>query len=380
MYSPQQYSQASACLVLEDGTHYLGQSIGLPNSKNIGELVFNTGLTGYQEILTDPSYAGQIVTLTYPEIGNYGVNEQDNQSRGVFCRGLVIKNISPVVSSWRANNSENLSDYLVRHSLSGIYGVDTRSITRKLREHGSMRSVVYASSSITPELIESLVVEVDESPSMKGQNFLREVSTPKPYRIMTSQVSKGTVVVLDLGLKLNMLDLLLARGYDVQVMPFDSTLQDIKQHSPIGIFLSNGPGDPSTCLSQIELIKQILESQLAPVFGVCLGHQLLSTALGAQTFKLKFGHRGSNHPVVDHDTRKVLITSQNHGFAVDANSVDSSLVEVTHTSLNDQTVEGIQSLKYKAFSVQFHPEACPGPRDTQYLFDRFAENIDNYSL
>lgn len=369
-----------AVLLLEDGTCFHGKALGRRDNKSFGEIVFNTGMTGYQEILTDPSYAGQIVTLTYTEIGNYGINHSDNQSRKSFAKGLVIKNISPITSSWRAEKELDLDGFLKKEGLSGIYDIDTRALTRKIRSEGAMRSVLYTGSEVKdPKKLEKLLEEVKESPSMVGRRLTEEVTTEDIYSVKTKcGNSLGTVAVIDFGLKQNMISLLSERNIDLKIFPSTVSFDEIKELNPVGIFLSNGPGDPASCKPEIELVKQMIESDLCPVFGVCLGHQLLATALGAKTFKLKFGHRGSNQPVIELETGKVLITSQNHGFAVDENSLKDCTHEVyvTHKSLNDGTVEGIACKNKPIFSVQYHPEASPGPHDTQYLFDKFINNIE----
>jgi len=374
-------SNLDSCLLLEDGTVYLGKAIGKRNNKSFGEIVFNTGMTGYQEILTDPSYAEQIVTLTYTEIGNYGINIKNSQSRNIFANGLVIKNLSPIVSSWQAEDNLNLDEYLKSFDKSGIYGLDTRALTRKIRTKGAMRSVLVTDiSEKTSEYLESLLNEVCNSPSMQGMNLATKVSIQEEYKLETKQSEiLGTVAVLDFGLKQNMLDLLLERGVNVHVFPSNTSFEKIKKINPVGIFLSNGPGDPASCTQEIETVKKLVEWNSIPIFGVCLGHQILSLVSGLKTYKLKFGHRGSNQPVLDQETKKVLITSQNHGFAVAEDNLPAN-IKITHRSLNDHTVEGIAYTDRPFFSVQYHPEACPGPHDTQYLFDKFIYLIKNNSV
>ncbi|MDJ0625120.1 MAG: glutamine-hydrolyzing carbamoyl-phosphate synthase small subunit [Candidatus Caenarcaniphilales bacterium] len=365
---------SKACLILEDGSCFRGKALGKKQTKTFGEIVFNTGITGYQEILTDPSYAKQIVTLTYPEIGNYGVTDLDNQSRRVFASGLIIKNLSPVSSSWRSNGS-NLEDFLLKNNLSALYGIDTRALTRRIRDKGAMRCVLSTDDNYEEQL-ESLQQEVLDSPSMNNQDLTSLVTTPKRYCEKGKAPIKGTLAVLDLGLKLNMLKLLTKQGFDLEVFPANTSFEEISSMNPDGIFLSNGPGDPSAAKQVIETVKKLIDSNIAPIFGVCLGHQILSLAFGARTFKMKFGHRGSNHPVKDLTTNKVFITSQNHGFAVDDKTISSELLNITHRSLNDNTLEGIEHKHKPIFSVQFHPEASPGPHETDYLFEKFGNLIE----
>jgi len=362
-----------ACLILEDGSTFIGKALGIKNKKSFGEVVFNTALSGYQEVLTDPSYAGQLVTLTYPEIGNYGITALDNQSREIFAAGLIIKSVSPIESSWRAQDG-NLETFLLKYNASAIYGIDTRALTRKIRSKGAMRAVISTEENFS---IPALLEEVLQSPSMNGQDLTPLVSTPTAYIQKTSKKAIGKVVVMDFGLKRNMLTLLNDKGFDLHVLPANSDFEEIKQLNPQGIFLSNGPGDPGACTKPKETIQKLIDSNLAPIFGVCLGHQIMSLALGARTFKLKFGHRGSNHPVKDLRNGRVYITSQNHGFAVEESSLPLNTVRVTHKSLNDDTIEGIEHKDKPIFSVQFHPEACPGPRETDYLFDKFAQLVSD---
>jgi len=364
-----------AHLVLEDGTHYRGIAIGKKKHKFTGEIVFNTGMTGYQEILTDPSYAQQIVILTYTQIGNYGINKSDNQSRQAFANGLVIKELSPVSSSWR--QEEDLETFLLKQELGGIASIDTRALTCKIRSQGSMRSIIYTSD-LTAEELNALKAEVKAMPTMQGLKLLSQVSTKKTYTVSPDTHNpKGQIALLDFGLKRNIIDSLLKRGYQVRVWPYDSLASDILSSNPAGIMLSNGPGDPGACEVEVALIRELIKNSQVPIFGICLGHQLLAQAMGAKTFKMKFGHRGSNHPVIDLATHKVMITSQNHGFAVA--QAESKSFRVTHRSLNDHTVEGLRYLESNIpiYSVQFHPEACPGPSDASYLFDQFVEDIES---
>jgi carbamoyl-phosphate synthase small subunit len=368
-------------LLLEDGTKFIGKAFGKLNNKVFGEIVFNTGITGYQEILTDPSYAKQIVTLTNPEIGNYGTTPLDNQSRKVFATGLVIKNNSICQSSWR--HEASLEDFMLAHNVSGISGIDTRALTKLIRFKGAMRTLISTEDSAFEDT-SSLQQELLKQPSMKGQDLTGLVTVEHGYsckaQMPSGQESKGKVVVLDFGLKLNMLTILTKLGYDLEVLPASSSYAQIMQHNPDGIFLSNGPGDPEACQEIIANVKELIHSSELPVFGVCLGHQILSLALGAKTYKLKFGHRGSNHPVKDLSNKKIMITSQNHGFAVDEKSLAGLDLKITHVSLNDGTVEGIEHLTKNVFSVQFHPEACPGPAETAYLFEKFAARIQQSKL
>jgi carbamoyl-phosphate synthase small subunit len=365
-----------ALLVLEDGTTYSGFSFGATGT-TIGEVVFNTGMTGYQEVLTDPSYLGQIVTFTYPELGNTGVNPQDEESHKPHVRGVVARNICQRPSNWRSTQS--LTDYMVQHNLVGIYGIDTRALTRKLRSGGAMNGAI-SSEILDPQV---LLAQVKAAPSMAGLNLVKEVTTDKAYEWIEptatewefSEATQGqkdplTVVALDFGIKRNILHRLASYGCRVIVMPANSSAEAILQHNPDGIFLSNGPGDPAAVTEGIETTKALLEAD-RPIFGICMGHQILGLSLGAETFKLKFGHRGLNHPAGL--SQRIEITSQNHGFAVDADSLAADDVEVTHLNLNDRTVAGIRHRQLPMFSVQYHPEASPGPHDADYLFAQFVQ-------
>jgi carbamoyl-phosphate synthase small subunit len=365
-----------ALLVLEDGTTYSGFSFGATGT-TIGEVVFNTGMTGYQEVLTDPSYLGQIVTFTYPELGNTGVNPQDEESHKPHVRGVVARNICQRPSNWRSTQS--LPDYMVQHNLVGIYGIDTRALTRKLRSGGAMNGGI-SSEILDPQV---LLEKVKAAPRMAGLNLVKEVTTDKVYEWIEptaiewefSEVAQGqkeplTVVALDFGIKRNILHRLASYGCRVIVMPANSSAEAILQQNPDGIFLSNGPGDPAAVTEGIETTKALLGAD-RPIFGICMGHQILGLSLGAETFKLKFGHRGLNHPAGL--SQRVEITSQNHGFAVDADSLAADNVEVTHLNLNDRTVAGIRHRQLPMFSVQYHPEASPGPHDADYLFAQFVQ-------
>jgi carbamoyl-phosphate synthase small subunit len=352
-------------LALEDGRSFLGTSFG-SHGTTTGELVFNTSLTGYQEILTDPSYAGQIVTMTYPEIGNYGTNSADQESRQVFARGMVVRHLSRRHSSWRAEKS--LHQFLLDQQILGIADVDTRAITRHIRDKGAMRCAI-STEILDPQ---ELAKVARESAEMTGANFNDEVSTSEKYTM-----GEGTfhVAVMDFGVKTNILRSLNIEGLRLTVYPANTKASEILASKPDGIFLSNGPGDPAACTDVIAELPQLIQTRL-PIFGICLGHQLLALALGAKTYKLKFGHRGGNQPVKDMQTGKIEITCQNHGFAVDLDSMPKDL-ELTHLNLNDNSVEGFRHKELPIMCVQYHPEASPGPHDSSYLFARFRGLIEN---
>jgi carbamoyl-phosphate synthase small subunit len=370
-----------ALLVLADGTAYQGWSFGASGTA-IGEVVFNTGMTGYQEVLTDPSYCGQLVTFTYPELGNTGVTPEDEESSHPQVKGAIARNICLEPSNWRSQQS--LPDYLKAHNIPGIYGIDTRSLTRKLRSAGAMNGAI-STEILDPQQLHGLVLK---APSMEGLNLTQAVTTseiyewtePSPPLWEFMPEGKGAenktpllVVAIDFGIKRNILRRLVSHGCRVIVVPADTSAEAVLQLNPDGIFLSNGPGDPAAVLAGITTAQGLLESQ-TPMFGICLGHQLLGLSLGAQTFKLKFGHRGLNQPAgID---RQVEITSQNHGFAIDANSLGSVEVEVTHLNLNDRTIAGMRHKTLPLFSVQYHPEASPGPHDADYLFRQFIEAME----
>ncbi len=359
-----------AILVLEDGTAYEGFSFG-NDGTTFGEIVFNTSMTGYEEIITDPSYAGQIITFTYPEIGNYGTNSEDLEAKKSFAKGVIIKNLSPIVSNWRANMS--LGDFLKSQDLIGIGGVDTRAITRKIRSVGAMRAGI--STEVTD--VKELHRKVLSSPSMLGADLAKAVTTKESYRGPLPKIQPAwPIVAMDFGIKQNILNRLSAHGLAPLVMPAMTTFDEIKALNARGLFLSNGPGDPEPVQYAVETIKKVIHELRIPIFGICLGHQLLSLAFGAKTYKLKFGHRGANQPVKNLLTGKIEITSQNHGFAVDADTLPEEL-EVTHVNLNDNTNEGFRHKKLPIFSVQYHPEASPGPHDSDYLFKNFLELIRN---
>ena len=361
----------SAYLVLDDGRIFEGSSWAA-TGKTFGEAVFQTGMTGYQETLTDPSYHKQIVIMTAPHIGNTGVNEEDNESAKIWVAGYVVRNPSSVTSNWRAQN--DLESELISQGIVGIQGVDTRAITRHLRDRGAMRVGIFSGLELSRE---EMVVEVRKAEAMAGAFLVRDVSTPKTIVIPALGKKRFTVAALDLGIKGATPRALAERGVEVHVMPFDSTVADIMAVQPDGVFLSNGPGDPSTMTDVIEVVRELLLSEI-PLFGICFGHQILGRALGFETYKLQFGHRGINQPVMDKNTGRVEITAHNHGFAVKA-PTDSEFStvhgrgEVSHVSLNDGVVEGLQLLDRPAFSVQYHPEAAAGPHDAEYLFDRFMD-------
>lgn len=372
-----------AKLALEDGTVFAGHSFGATGEVD-GEVCINTSMTGYQEILTDPSYRGQIVTMTYPEIGNYGVNEEDVESSGPRLAGFVVRNRSRAASNFRSQGE--LGAYLERHGVIGISGIDTRALVRRIREHGALKGVLS-----TDDLEDaSLVAKARSSPGLVGRDLVREVvpdaarqwneplsewaelaSTDAPVK-QPAAAKLPHIVALDYGMKWNIARHLFARNFRVTVMPGTATSSDVLAERPDGVFLSNGPGDPEPVAYATQTIRELLGQ--TPIFGICLGHQLLSLACGASTFKLKFGHRGANQPVQNLDTSRVEITSQNHGFAVSEDDLPACL-EVTHRNLNDQTIEGVRHRELPAFSVQYHPEASAGPHDSAYLFDRFAELI-----
>ncbi|AOZ50268.1 glutamine-hydrolyzing carbamoyl-phosphate synthase small subunit [Chromobacterium vaccinii] len=368
-------SNLPAILVLADGTLFRGSAIGAAGH-TVGEVVFNTAITGYQEILTDPSYTRQIVTLTYPHIGNVGANSEDTESRAVFASGLIIRDLPLLHSNFRAEDS--LSDYLKKHKLVAIADIDTRKLTRILREKGAQAGCIMAG-----DIDEAKALELARGfGSMAGQDLAKVVSCQKPYAWTEKQWKLGAgyqvqsstryhVVAYDFGVKHNILRMLAERGCQLTIVPAQTPAADVLAMNPHGVFLSNGPGDPEPCDYAIAAIRDILETKL-PVFGICLGHQLLGLATGAATSKMKFGHHGANHPVQDLDSGRVMITSQNHGFQVDETSLPAN-VRVTHRSLFDGTVQGIALTDRPAFSFQGHPEASPGPEDVAYLFDRFID-------
>ncbi|CAH0170752.1 Carbamoyl-phosphate synthase small chain [Erwinia aphidicola] len=371
----------SALLVLEDGTQFHGRAIGATGSA-VGEVVFNTSMTGYQEILTDPSYSRQIVTLTYPHIGNVGTNAADAESTQVHAQGLVIRDLPLIASNYR--NEEGLSDYLTRNNIVAIADIDTRKLTRLLREKGAQNGCIIAGDAL--DAAEALA-KAKAFPGLKGMDLAKEVTVAQPYSWQQgSWTLEGElpaeraaadlpfhVVAYDYGVKRNILRMLVDRGCRLTVVPAQTPAEEVLKLNPDGVFLSNGPGDPEPCDYAITAIKRLLETEI-PIFGICLGHQLLALASGAKTVKMKLGHHGGNHPVKDHDNNTVMITAQNHGFAVDDSNLPANL-RVTHTSLFDHTVQGIHRTDKAAFSFQGHPEASPGPHDAAPLFDHFIELI-----
>jgi len=373
-----------AILILEDGTTFYGNSF-TGAGEAIGEVVFNTGMTGYQEILTDPSYKGQIVTMTYPLIGNYGVNKEDVESDKVQVEGFIVREYCPFPSNWRAKRT--LADYLKEAGVIGIEGIDTRALTRHIRLQGAMNGIISTENFDKNSLLKRL----KDFPGLVGRDLATPVSTPYPFlwhagKKIKVDISSSVwqkkdkpykVVAIDCGIKFNILRELEQRKCEVLVLPAKVTAQDVLETSPHGIFLSNGPGDPAAVIHVINQVKELIGRR--PIFGICLGHQILALALGGKTFKLKFGHRGTNHPVKNLATGRVEITSQNHGFCVDIDSLAGKGMEITHINLNDNTLEGMRHRFLPLFSVQYHPEASPGPHDASYLFDNFIKMIEDYA-
>ncbi|MGF2948034.1 glutamine-hydrolyzing carbamoyl-phosphate synthase small subunit [Microbacterium alcoholitolerans] len=367
----------AAVLVLEDGTRFAGRAYGARGT-TLGEVVFATGMSGYQETLTDPSYAGQIVLQTAPHIGNTGMNSQDNESSKIWVAGYIVRDPARRVSNWRAE--ESLDDALVRDGIVGISGIDTRALTRRIRDAGAMRGGIFSGADAALDGAEQQR-RVTEAPEMAGQNLSAAVSASEARVLPATAERIGNLAVLDLGVKQSTLENLTALGFDVHVLPQSATFADIQAIEPAGVFYSNGPGDPSASDTQVAVLREVLDARL-PYFGICFGNQLFGRALGLGTYKLTFGHRGINQPVLDRATGRVEITAHNHGFAVEA-PLDGpfespngyGLVEVSHVGLNDQVVEGIRAHGIPAFSVQYHPEAAAGPHDAHYLFTRFRDLV-----
>lgn len=370
-----------AYLALEDGTVFRGAGFGAA-AEATGELVFNTSMSGYQEILTDPSYCGQLVAMTYPEIGNVGVNPEDVESRQPFVQGFIVKEYWDSPSNWRARRT--LHSYLEEHAIPGIQGLDTRALVRHIRERGALNAVLACGTSDSPD---TLVDKAKAAPSMVGQDLVCRVTCAEPYEWTEGlwQLGRGfvrpdgapryRVIAYDYGMKYNILRHLVDAGCEVRVVPADTPAADALAWNPDGIFLSNGPGDPAAAAYAAAHVRDLIGRK--PIFGICLGHQILALALGGSTYKLKFGHHGANQPVMDLTTRKVEITSQNHGFAVDVDSLHGA-VELSHVNLNDETAEGLSHREEPVFSVQYHPEASPGPHDAAYLFGRFIELMEKH--
>jgi carbamoyl-phosphate synthase small subunit len=368
-----------AILVLEDGTLFEGDSVGAPGLA-VGEVVFNTAMTGYQEILTDPSYARQLVTLTYPHVGNTGCNAADDESKQAWAAGLIVRDVPRRPSSWR--NEVSLPAWLQQRGVVAISGIDTRKLTRLLRDRGAQNGALMAGDAIE---VDAALEAARKFPGLKGMDLAKEVSVRESYRWTDGQLdldsnaftrtpAKFRIVAYDFGTKINILRMLAERGCDVTVVPAQTSAADVLALKPDGVFLSNGPGDPEPCDYAIEAIRTFIDRKI-PTYGICLGHQLLGLAVGAKTLKMKFGHHGANHPVIDLDSGRVLITSQNHGFAVDEATLPSN-VRVTHRSLFDGSNQGLALTDAPAFSFQGHPEASPGPRDVSYLFDRFVASME----
>ncbi len=365
----------NAKLVLSNGFTFHGFSFGALGT-TFGEIVFNTGMTGYQEVITDPSYYGQILTFTYPEIGNTGINHEDSES-SICVKGIIVRNYSTNTSNWRSIG--NFNQWLIEKNIIGLYGIDTRALVKILRSNGSMNGVITSEN----KTVESCLKIAKETPVMEGLNLSKEVSTRQQYlwknttktnfdirKIFSEKPNKLKVVAIDFGIKKSILNRLVSHGCEVLVLPYQSSFNDVLSYQPDGIFFSNGPGDPSSVSEGIDLARSLIEHGEIPMFGICLGHQIFGLALGGSTYKLHFGHRGLNHPCANKN--KIEITSQNHGFAIDPNSLSEKKVKVTHYNLNDNTVAGLEVNNKPIFSVQYHPEAGPGPHDSDYLFKKFV--------
>ncbi len=365
----------NAKLVLSNGITFAGFSFGAMGS-TVGEIVFNTGMTGYQEVITDPSYFGQILTFTYPEIGNTGINFEDSES-DKSVKGLIVRNYSNNNSNWRSKL--NFNQWLIEKNIIGLYGVDTRALVKILRSYGSMNGLITTEKND----LDSCLEIISNTPNMEGLNLAKEVSTKENYvskeitiadfdvrESINNNINKFRVVAIDFGIKKSILNRLASHGCEILVLPSNSSFEDVLSHDPKGIFFSNGPGDPSSVLDGINLAKLLINYGKIPMFGICLGHQIFGLALGGKTYKLPFGHRGLNHPCGKNNN--IEITSQNHGFAIDPNSLSNKIVEITHLNLNDKTVAGLKLINKPIFSVQYHPEASPGPHDSDYLFEKFV--------
>lgn len=353
-----------AVLALEDGTIFHGEGFGADNEV-IGEIVFNTGMTGYQEILTDPSYYGQIVTMTYPLIGNYGINKEDTESAHPQVRGFITREVCRTPSNWRL--MESLNEYLKRHNITGIEGIDTRALTKMLRDKGTMKGIITSAENF------DFIKKIDEIKAYEIKNPVRQVTTNE---IVHYKGAGYKVAVIDYGIKRNIVRSLIKRGCDVYVFPAWTKAEEILGINPDGIMLSNGPGDPKDCIEEVNTIRELIGKK--PIFGICLGHQLTALANGADTEKLKYGHRGCNHPVKDLKRDIIYITSQNHGYTIVEDSLDKNRMEVSHRNMNDGTVEGVRYFDAPLFTVQFHPEASPGPAETAYLFDEFLYMMEKW--
>ena len=377
----------SAILALEDGTVFEGRSFGAPTER-AGEVVFNTAITGYQEIFTDPSYTGQIVILTNPQIGNYGTSSSDNEAKKPYIEGLAVREFSGITSNWRSD--EEARAFLANAGIPVVSDLDTRSLVLHLRSRGVMRGVLSAAPSIGAHDAQELIEKARSIPSMAGLDLASRVTTPERYSWTNSVEScspsevlspaadpRFNVVAYDFGIKRNILRRLVHSGCKVTVVPALTSAQDVLALKPDGVFLSNGPGDPEPLTPQIDNVQRLIGK--VPIFGICLGHQILGLALGGRTYKLKFGHRGANHPVINKLTQRVEITSHNHGFAVDPDSLNPSDIDITHVNLNDQTLEGFRHRREPVFCVQYHPEAAPGPHDSHYLFDDFTKLMADYT-